>query len=104
MSPPQPPLPPSGPPNSMYFSRRKPTTPSPPSPERTNILHWSRNFMAGLLPNHHGLSQTKMGAAAPMIGTRGRPRRLLGCQCRRWDDGNMDLVVRFATEFHRAID
>ena len=30
-----PPSPPSGPPNSMYFSRRNETGPAPPSPERT---------------------------------------------------------------------
>src|SRR5208282_3673367 len=45
-SPPRPPSPPSGPPNSMNFSRRNETQPAPPSPERTYILAWSRNFIA----------------------------------------------------------
>src|SRR5690606_41288184 len=42
MSPPFPPLPPSGPTYSMNFSRRKLTAPGPPAPERRCILAWSR--------------------------------------------------------------
>src|SRR6185503_1174148 len=45
-SPPRPPSPPFGPPNSMNFSRRNDTQPLPPSPERTYTLASSRNFMA----------------------------------------------------------
>src|SRR6266436_507654 len=44
-SPPLPPSPPFGPPNSMNFSRRNDTQPFPPSPERTYTLASSRNFM-----------------------------------------------------------
>src|SRR5467141_1300116 len=44
-SPPLPPSPPFGPPNSMNFSRRNDTQPLPPSPERTYTLASSRNFM-----------------------------------------------------------
>src|SRR5437899_8735553 len=44
-SPPRPPSPPLGPPNSMNFSRRNATQPLPPSPERTYTLAWSRNFI-----------------------------------------------------------
>src|SRR5687768_10705655 len=46
MSPPLPPSPPSGPPYSMNFSRRKLTAPGPPAPERMKILAWSRKCMA----------------------------------------------------------
>src|SRR5579859_2780850 len=42
ISPPLPPLPPSGPPYSMNFSRRNETAPGPPAPERMKILAWSR--------------------------------------------------------------
>ena len=41
--PPRPPLPPSGPPNSTNFSRRKLTAPAPPVPERACILARSTN-------------------------------------------------------------
>ena len=47
MSPPLPPSPPSGPPYSTNFSRRKLTAPGPPAPERMKILAWSRKCMAG---------------------------------------------------------
>src|SRR6476620_9161929 len=46
-SPPLAPSPPSGPPNSTNFSRRKLTAPGPPAPERTKILAWSRKCIAG---------------------------------------------------------
>src|SRR3546814_13818345 len=49
MSPPLPPLPPSGPPYSIYFSRRNDTAPGPPSPDLMKILAWSRKCMAGPL-------------------------------------------------------
>ena len=49
MSPPLPPSPPSGPPYSMNFSRRKLTAPGPPAPERMKILAWSRKCMAAAL-------------------------------------------------------
>src|SRR5580658_4257647 len=45
----------------------------------------------------------KMGAGAPMILARGRPRGLLGCQGRWRHDGNVDLVTRPAAEFYRAV-
>src|SRR3546814_19835769 len=48
-SPPLPPLPPSGPPYSMYFSRRNDTAPGPPSPDLMKILAWSRKCMVGPL-------------------------------------------------------
>src|SRR5580693_7743127 len=44
-SPPRPPLPPQGPPNSMYFSRRNATQPLPPLPDAIYTLATSRNFM-----------------------------------------------------------
>src|ERR1700729_3180586 len=44
-SPPRPPLPPEGPPNSIYFSRRNATQPLPPSPERIKTFASSRNFI-----------------------------------------------------------
>ena len=40
--PPLPPLPPLGPPNSIYFSRRKLTHPFPPLPELIKSFDWSR--------------------------------------------------------------
>src|SRR6476661_6803966 len=46
---PFPPSPPSGPPNSTNFSRRKLTAPGPPAPERMNILAWSRKCIADRL-------------------------------------------------------
>src|SRR4051794_10707341 len=52
MPPPLPPSPPSGPPYSIYFSRRKLTAPGPPAPERTKILAWSRKCMAGDVGDH----------------------------------------------------
>src|SRR5215472_6286751 len=45
-SPPLPPSPPFGPPNSMNFSRRNDTQPLPPSPERIETLASSRNRIA----------------------------------------------------------
>src|SRR3954468_4270611 len=57
MSPPLPPSPPSGPPYSIYFSRRKLTAPGPPAPERTKILAWSRKCMAWALGAGAGLRQ-----------------------------------------------
>src|ERR1700690_2756606 len=46
----------------------------------------------------------KMGAAAPMIVARGRPRRLLGCH-RRWrHNRDVHLVVCLAAELHGAVD
>ena len=45
ISPPFPPLPPSGPPNSIYFSLLKLKQPSPPSPLFTKILASSINFI-----------------------------------------------------------
>src|SRR5665213_443635 len=50
------------------------------------------------------VSRMKMGAAAPMIVARGRPRGLLGCQCRRRNHGHVHLVARFATKLDRAVD
>src|SRR5882672_2588511 len=47
--PPSPPSPPSGPPLGTYFSRRKETHPSPPSPALTWIMASSTNMMLLIL-------------------------------------------------------
>src|SRR5262249_27139320 len=61
-SPPLPPSPPLGPPNSMNFSRRNDTQPFPPLPERTYTLASSRNFMM----HEYAITDTKIRERAQM--------------------------------------
>src|SRR5437867_5188005 len=50
MLPPRPPSPPSGPPNGTNFSRRKDTTPFPPSPAFTQMRASSMSILMPLGP------------------------------------------------------
>src|SRR5215471_5026200 len=65
-SPPLPPSPPFGPPNSMDFSRRNDTQPLPPSPERTYTLASSRNFMTA----RYAIADAEIRERARMISLR----------------------------------
>jgi hypothetical protein len=50
--PPRPPSPPAGPPIGTYFSRRHPTTPSPPFPAATEMVASSMNCTGIRRPGH----------------------------------------------------
>src|SRR5271155_1504591 len=60
MSPPLPPSPPEGPPRGTYFSLRKATQPSPPSPALMEILASSANT-SHLIWNHSKKAYARVG-------------------------------------------
>src|SRR5690348_441547 len=82
----------------MNFSRRKPTQPAPPLPERMKTLAWSRNFMVGV--------QTKRGNGdrSPFADPVGRERLFGGSLCRRRDHVHLDLAARTGAEGDDAVD
>ena len=102
MSPPLPPSPPSGPPYSMNFSRRKLTAPGPPAPERMKILAWSRKCMGvplaiivakGQRGQRHGSKATRRLAAissagAGLSGGEPAPRSRRGGLCHEMEVAN----------------
>src|SRR5271154_5840563 len=61
MSPPLPPSPPEGPPRGTYFSLRKATQPSPPSPALMEILASSANT-GHLIWNHSKKAYARVGS------------------------------------------
>src|SRR3546814_413141 len=126
-SPPLPPLPPSGPPYSMNFSRRKETAPGPPAPERMKIFAWSRNCMSAAVMGcgaydkarlcfhlhglwipqprkRHQLKQSKLAGNTPMHAQRLRQRcAKQGVANRHQRQCHRDFANLVGRRFHREL-
>src|SRR5215470_19925981 len=82
----------------MNFSRRKPTQPAPPLPERMKTLAWSRNFMVWI-------RKRKGGTAEPLpLRIPYGWERLFGGPSRRRQHVHLDLAARAGAERHHAVD
>src|SRR6478736_7569647 len=97
MSPPWPPLPPSGPARGLNFSRRTETHPLPPWPARRCSVTWStklaiRYSLLWALP-----VQTTKGEPQPAL----RRRNCVARRLRRDDDVD-DATAALLAELHRT--